>query len=192
MPRNSCEPRHRAHQKPVRRTAITVGGMLASSAAIAGASIVAVVAAGGTYAMWTSAATMSGGTISSASVDLTVNNQSSYALGGAAWSKLLPGDVVSQEVTLENTGTAASTVTAETSGPFGALLVHLARGGCPAPPAAPIAGPSSTVSPTDLGVFAAGEASVVCLQTTMPAGVADTVQGTGQDFTITFTAATES
>jgi alternate signal-mediated exported protein len=188
MPKHLSGPRHLAHPKPSRRVALTVGGMLASSSAIAGASIVAVIAAGGTYAMWNDSASLDGGTIHSGSLNLTVNDVESYVVSGADWSKLLPGDVVSQEVTVKNTGTVPGTVSAQTSGSFDPLLVHVKKGSC----SGTIGGMSSTVSPTDLGVFAAGEASVVCLQVTMPADAANTAQGTSQTFTVTFTSTTGS
>lgn len=188
MPRNLFASRHPAVSKVSRRAAITIGGMLASSAAIAGAGIVAIMAAGGTYAMWNTSAKLDAGTIESGSVGLTVNGLSSYALDGTAWSHLLPGDVVSQEVTVTNTGTVAGTVTASTSGSVGPLVVHVAKGAC----GAPLGGPGSTVSPSDLGVFSAGEASVVCLQVTMPADAANTAQGSSQAFSVAFTSTTGS
>lgn len=186
MPQHLSGPRHRARPKPARRAALTVGGMLASSSAIAGASILAVIAAGGSYAMLTTSAPVPGGTIRSGSSSLTVNDVASYPLAGTAWSKLLPGDVVQQPVTVTYTGTAPGTVSALTNGSFGPLLVHLKKGTC----TATITGASSTVSPTDLGVFAAGEASTVCVQVSLPATVADAVQGSSQDFVVTFTSVT--
>lgn len=184
MSAHSNRARHRAYST----LRISPGGMLAYTSAIAGASIVAVIATGGTYAMWNDSASLNGGTIQSGSLSLTVNDVASYALSGAAWSKLLPGDVVSQEVTVKNTGTVPGTVSAQTSGSFDPLLVHVKKGSC----SGTIGGMSSTVSPTDLGVFAAGEASVVCLQVTMPTDAANTAQGTSQTFTVTFTSTTGS
>lgn len=184
MPQHLSGPRHRA--RSTRRATFTVGGMLASSSAIAGASIVAVIAAGGSYAMLTTSAPVPGGTIRSGSLSLAVNDVASYPLAGTAWSKLLPGDVVQQPVIVTNTGTVPGTVSAHTSGSFGPLLVHLKKGTC----SATITGASSTVSPTDLGLFAAGEASTVCVQVSLPATVADANQGSNQDFVVTFTSVT--
>jgi predicted ribosomally synthesized peptide with SipW-like signal peptide len=162
--------------------------MLASASAIAGASVVAVIAAGGTYALWSDARAVPGATIQAGTLGLTVNGVSSYALSGAAWSKLLPGDVVSQQVTLKNTGNVPGTITAGTHGSFAPLLVHIKKGTC----GAAIGGTSSTVSPTNLGILAAGEASVVCIQVTMPSTAAASVQGAAQSFSVDFTSTTGS
>lgn len=192
MPKHLSGPRHRIDSKTTRRAAVTVGGMLASSSAIAGASIVAVIAAGGTYAMWNDSVNLNAGTIESGSTGLTVNDVASYTVDSAVWSKLLPGDVVSRQVMVKNTGTVPGVVSAATSGSFDPLLVHVAKGTCPVSPAGPISGPSSTMAiPTNLGVFAVGEASIVCLQVTMPANAAN-VQGANQNFTVTFTSTTGS
>lgn len=157
--------------------------MLVSASAIAGASFLAVIAAGGSYALWNGAADITGTTVSAGSTGLTVNDASSYPLGGVPWSSLLPGDIVSQEVTVKNTGTVPGTVTASTAGSFTPLVVHVKKGAC----GATITGTASTVSPTDIGVFAGGEGSIVCLQVTLPATVANSAQGTSQSFLVTFT-----
>lgn len=185
MSTRESRARHRAEPASF----VTIRGLLASASAIAGASLVAVVAAGGTYALWDGAAGISPTTVHSGSTGLTVNNVASYPLSGTAWSKLLPGDVVSQQVTVKNTGNVPGTVSALTTGSFTPLLVHVAKAACTG---TPITGTSSTTTPTNLGVFAAGEAATVCLQVTMPAGAADTVQGTSQSFTVTFTSTTGS
>lgn len=188
MSARDSRARHRA--EPASR--ITKRGLLASASAIAGASIIAVIAAGGTYALWDGASGISAATVHSGTTGLTVNNVASYPLSGAVWSKLLPGDVVSQQVTVKNTGNVPGTVSAVTSGSYSPLLVHVAKGNCPVAPSGPITGASSTVAPTNLGVFAADEAATVCLQVTMPSTVVDGVQGASQSFTVTFTSTTGS
>lgn len=188
MPKHLSGPRHLAHPKPSRRVALTVGGMLASSSAIAGASIVAVIAAGGTYAMWNDSASLDGGTIQSGSLSLTVNNVASYAIPAADWSKLLPGDVRRQEVTLTNTGTVPGDVSASTSGTYDPFLIHVAKGQCDAT----IGGQSLADAPVVLGVFAPGVPTTVCLQVTLPADAIGGAQGTARSFTIDFTATTRS
>lgn len=188
MSARDSRARHRAEPK----SHITIRGLLASTSAIAGASIVAVIAAGGTYALWDGGSNVSAATVHSGTTGLTVNNVASYPLSGATWLKLLPGDVVSQQATVKNTGNVPGTVSAITSGSYSPLLVHVAKGNCPVAPAGPITGTSSTVVPTNLGVFTAGEAATVCLQVTMPATAVDGVQGASQDFTVTFTSTTGS
>lgn len=181
MPHHMPAPRHRASASS--RIGVAIGGILSTVAAIAGASILGVLTAGSSYAMVTSSAALPGGTIRSGSLSLTVNDVAGYALSGAAWSRLLPGDTVQQQITLTNTGTVPGTVTALTTGGYGPLLVHVAKGAC----TTTIPGASSTVSPTNLGSLAAGEASAVCVQVSLPSTVDNTVQGSMQDFTITFT-----
>jgi Camelysin metallo-endopeptidase len=179
MSTRTAQPRHRV-AKPRKRM---VRGMLASATAIAGASIIAALAAGGTYALWNGERSIPSATITSGTLGLTVNGGSSGVLDGTAWSKLLPGDIVSQEVTVKNTGDVAGTVSATTTGGFSPLLVHVKKGAC----GATIVGTSSTVSPTSLGAFLPSEQSLVCVQVTMPATAPAGTQGTSQAFTITFT-----
>lgn len=179
MTTRSTHARHRAPAQRARR----IGGMLASTAAVAGASIIAVCAAGGTYALWSGQKPIASATIQTGTMGLTVDGGASAVVDGTAWSNLLPGDVVLQEVTLQNTGNVPDTVSASTTGAFGPLLVHLRKGAC----AAIIVGTSSTDSPTDLGVFAVGESTLVCIQVTMPATAPANVQSTNQSFTVTFT-----
>jgi hypothetical protein len=159
-----------------------IGGMLASASAIAGASLVAVLAAGGTYALWSGERPLPEASIRTGPLGLTVNGAATATVDGTAWSRLLPGDIVSQQVTIKNVGTVPETVTVSTTGGYGPLLVHAAKGAC----GATITGTSSTVSPTTLGEFAAAEQSVVCLQDTMPGSAPAGAQGTSQSFTITF------
>lgn len=175
--------RHRAaaQRRPM------IGGMLASVAAIAGASVIAAGAAGGTFALWNGQQPITSATIQTGTMGLTVNGGPTAAVDGTAWAGLLPGDVVWQEITLKNTGNVSGTVTASTTGAFSPLLVHLKKGSCDS---TVIGGASSTVSPTNLGVFTATEQSIVCLQVTMPATAAASVQGTNQSFTVTFTSTT--
>lgn len=182
MSTRTTKPRHRATTAP----RPVIRGMLASTAAIAGASVIAAFAAGGTYALWNGARSIPNATITTGTMGLTVNGASSAAVDGTAWAKLLPGDVVSQQVTVKNTGNVSGIVTAVTTGGFGPLLVHLKKGAC----GATISGASSTVSPTNLGVFTASEQSLVCVQVTMPASAPSGAQGTNQSFTITFTSTT--
>lgn len=179
MSSRTTRPRHRA--MPAHRPGI--GGMLASASAIAGASLLAALAAGGTTALWNGERPIPDATVQAGTLGLAVDGAASAVVDGTAWSGLLPGDVVSQQLTLENTGNVPETVLAATSGAFGPLLVHLAKGAC----GTTIGGVSSTVAPTNLGAFAAAEQSVVCLQVTMPASAPAGAQGASQSFTVTFT-----
>src|SRR5690554_5708050 len=78
--------------------------LLASASAIAAGVLVAVLAAGGSYALWVDEASISAGTVVSATIGLTIDEQPSVQLADSSWSNLLPGEYVSQAVTLKNTG----------------------------------------------------------------------------------------
>ena len=183
MPISLSGARHRAKQgfRP------TIRGLLVSAVAIAAGSAVAVIAASGSYAKWNGQGSITSTVVTAGTLGLTVNNASSVALSGASWSTLLPGDVVSQQVTLKNTGNVPGVVTVSTTGSFGSLLVNVQKGAC----GATIVGTSSTVSPTNIGVFSGAETSLVCIQVTLPSGVANGVQGASMSFTTTFTATTQ-
>ena len=170
--------RHRA--STVKRP--TIKGMLASASAIAGASVIAVCAAGGTYALWNGEQSIPEASVTSGTTGLTVNGQLTAPIDGLAWSKMLPGDVISQQVTVKNTGNVPGVVTASTTG-GGPLVVHLKKNAC----SGTISGTSSTLSSVTLGTFNASESSIVCVQVTMPANAPAGAQGANQSFTVTFT-----
>lgn len=174
--------RHKAHRRA------TVSNLLLSSAAVAIAIVAAVLFTGGSFALWATSAPITLGSVTTGSMQLRVNSSSTVALSGATWSTLLPGDVVSQQVTLQNIGSVSTTVTASTTGSFGSLVVHTKKGVC----SSTITGTSSTVSPTALGVFAAGESAVACIQVSLPVTASNSQQGTAQTFTVTFTGTTGS
>ena len=176
--------RHRAAAASRRPT---IKGMLASASAAGAASLIAVVAAGGTYALWDGQQAIPAATIASGSMGLTVNNLASAPINTAPWSTLLPGDVVWQEVTVKNTGTVSGIVTASTTD-AGPLLVHVKKAAC----SVVIGGTSSTVSPVSLGTFTASEAATVCVQVTMPANAPAVAQGTAYSFIVTFTSTSTS
>src|SRR5690606_40432045 len=111
-------PRHRAWRSPAdaRGPALAaVEGVLASAAAIAGACILAVLATGGSYALWSDSAAIDGGTISAGSTGLTVEGRSEYTIPSSSWSGLLPGDTASRQLRLANTGTVAGRLRAVVS-----------------------------------------------------------------------------
>lgn len=177
----STKRSHARHRAAVTRRP-TIKGMLATTSAAGAASLIAVFAAGGTYALWDGQQAISAGTITSGTTGLTVNDLASAPIGAAPWSTLLPGDVVWQEVTVKNTGNVSGAVTASTAG-AGPLLVHVKKAAC----SVAITGTSSTVSPVSLGTFTASEAATVCVQVTMPANAPVAAEGTDYSFVVTFT-----
>lgn len=184
MPKHPARARHRVRRSLRHRVTFTVTGMLASAAMIGGAAIIGLASAGGSYALWNGAAPVTSNTITSGSLSLTVNTVASYALDGTVWSRMLPGDVVSQQVTLNNTGTTNATVKATATAPSGAIEVRVAKSTCAL--AGTIGGTSATTSAMLLpGTLAGGASATVCIQVTLSESVA---QGQAAPFTLTFTA----
>ena len=180
MALNPAGARHRASRDAVLK------GLLMSVLAVMMAIWAAMFFIGGSFAYWNDSVTINPGTVTSGTTQLKVNGGSTVALSGTTWSTMLPGDVVSQQVTLQNVGDVSTTVTALTTGSFGSLLVHTKKGAC----STTITGTSSTVSPTTLGTFIAGESSAACIQVTLPTTALNSDQGTSQSFTVTFTGTT--
>ncbi len=160
----------------------TVKGMLISTALVGGAAVLGVSTAAGSFAMWHSAAPVGASTIQAGTLGITVNGSSNYALTGTPWSALMPGDVVSQQVSVKNTGTTPATLRVSTSAPSGAIDVRAQSSAC----SGTIAGPSSTTTPTLLsGTLAGGATITVCIQVSLTASAA---QNQSAPFTMTFTA----
>lgn len=174
-------PRHKATTKTHQRFAPTVRGMLATSAAVGGASLIAIMAAGGTYALWNGSSKVSSATLTAGTLNLTVDNVASHALSDTPWTDLLPGDSVRQSVTVKNTGTTAATVTTSIGGTPGAFVVTTIKGACPA---------GAITGTSNLGSFAAGEASLVCIQVALPLTALSTEQGQSRSFSVNFSATT--
>ncbi|WP_460736785.1 TasA family protein [Nocardioides ginkgobilobae] len=64
----------------------------------------------GTQAYWTDAATVSGATITSGSLDLEVESQDSYTWTALSISDLAPGESTAESLTISNAGTTPFTV----------------------------------------------------------------------------------
>ena len=155
-------PRHRA---AVRR--VNLRALLASAAAIAGASIVAVALSGGSYARWVDNFGVPAGTVQSGSIGLTTASN----FTAANWSNLIAGESVRQPFTVTNTGTVpvslSATATATTS-----FAIRVASGTCPT---SALTGTPASTSATALGTLAAGATKTVCLEVSLlPAATANT------------------
>lgn len=155
-------PRHRA---AVRR--VNLRALMGASAAIAGASVVAVALSGGSYAMWSDNLGVPAGTVQSGSIGLTT--ASSFT--ASSWSNMIAGETVRQPFTVTNTGTVAvslsATATATTS-----FAIRVATGACPA---VALTGTPASTSATALGILAAGATTTVCLEVSLlPAATANT------------------
>jgi len=92
--------------------------------------LVAVLAAGGTYALWNVSSQVAPGTINTGNTGLTVNDVTSYGIPGLDVTKLYPGrsTITATPLTVRNTGTTPLLVTPGTvtfSNPSSALAPHL-------------------------------------------------------------------
>ncbi len=160
----------------------TIKGLLRSVAFVAISVVVGVSTAAGSYAFLTQSASAPANTIQAGSLGLTINSATNYSLDGSPWSSLLPGDVVSRQVSVANTGTTPATVTVSTvASTSGVIEVRVKSGAC----SGIITGASSTTTPTILpGNLAGGASITVCIQVSLTSAA---VQNQSTPFTMTFT-----
>jgi predicted ribosomally synthesized peptide with SipW-like signal peptide len=104
-------PAHLAVAAPVTRLRRATRTVLAACAAFVAAIAIAVAAAGGTFAYFSSVAPLEAGTLTAGSAGLEIEGQASHAIGSLS-SALLPGVVArtSTPLTVENTGDATLSV----------------------------------------------------------------------------------
>ena len=141
--------------------------------------------AGGTYAFLNSQATIPTVTVKSGNLALTVQYGSTTAgtttaIPSTAWATMLPGDVVGQQFTIASTGSATSTLTARLSA-LTAWDIRITSGTCPV---TQLATAPLTTTAASQGQFAAGSSTVICVQATLPAAAAASVEATATPFTI--------
>lgn len=121
--------RHRAGRRfswRIARRMLVVAGIIAIAVTVA------LVATGGSYALWNGTAVVNASTVTSGSSSLTVNNVTNYAIPGMNVSAIGPGQSAVALVTVRNTGstklstTVTSTiVTAQTNALADELSVTL-------------------------------------------------------------------
>ena len=159
--------------------------VLGGTAAVMGGILVAASLAGGTYAFLNSQVTTPAVTVSSGNLAVTVQYGSgtagaTTAIPTAAWSNMLPGDVVGQQFTIANTGLANATMTARLSAttPWD---IRLAAGTCPT---AQLTSAPMTTTAISYGTLLTNTSSVICVQASLPAGAAASIEGSAVSFTI--------
>ena len=166
---------------PLRRVVTTIG-------IFATAIVLALSAAGGTYAVWNSRTVINASSITSGSTALTINDVSNYAVPGMDNSKLLPGrSSVSGIITLKNTGyTPISISLAPTafSDPSSVLATNLTvvlrqAGTCEVTPFG--TAPSSFATPI---VLARGQTATVCLEARLSVNAPASVQAASTSFSV--------
>lgn len=159
------------------------------AAAMLGAVLLAASAAGGTYAFLNSRQTISGVTVTSGSLSMTVEASGAAAgpttaIPTAAWNNMLPGDFAGQTVTLANTGTVDTVVTAQLAG-TPAWNIRISLGACPSTllTSAPLTTGASAVT-----TIAAAANSVICVQASLPTTADAATENTASGLNITFNA----
>ena len=163
----------------------TTRRVMGGAAALMGGILVAAGMAGGTYAFLNSQAKTPAVTVSSGNLALTVQYGSTTAgattaIPAAAWTAMLPGDVVGQQFTIASTGTATSTLTARLSA-LTAWDIRIAPGACPS---TPLTTTPLTTTAAAQGTISPSSSTVVCVQATLPAVAAAAVEATTAPFTI--------
>lgn len=179
----SRTPAHREAQRPRQRFA-SVGGILTSTALIGGAAFIGIAGVGGTNAQWNGSAKIAAPTINSGSMALAVGSagseSASYAIPSTAWTALLPGDAVRQQVSVKvnnSPSRVSSGITAKTSAtlPTGFEL-RAVKGVCTS---SPLTGTTNLVTPTatSLGTWTAAETAFVCVQVSLRTDAPSSLQG---------------
>lgn len=174
-----------------------------------GLGVVLSVGVTGTFASWTDAATVSGTTFTSGTIDLKVNNSDSVT-GYVALniSAMVPGSSVASVVTVRNGGTAPFSYTATTTATNadgknlrGSLVVKVtgASSVTGAAPAATCAGTALPGAQSGLNgpllatgrQLGAGASEPLCVQVTLDPAAAGSLQGATTDVVITFNASSD-
>lgn len=159
--------------------------LLGGAAAMFGGILVAASMAGGTYAFLNAQATTPAVTVKSGNLAVTVQYGSTTAgtttaIPATAWTGMLPGDFVGQQITVASTGSAKSTLTARLSA-LTAWDIRIVAGSCPT---SQLTSTALTATAASLGSLAAGASTVYCVQATLPVGAAASVENSSAPFTI--------
>lgn len=120
---------------------------------------------GGTYALWSDAASVDAGTVASGSAGLDVAWHSDHE--PERWQELLPGESVGQGLTLDNVGDAQLAISARTEIASAGFEVRIVGGACSAAPLDVDAADGvmrAVTSDAEPLVLLAGGAAVVCLE----------------------------
>lgn len=175
---------------PVRtRRPITIRTVLTGALGMFAGVGIAAMFATGSYALWNRVEPITDVVVTSGDLAFTVQSGSTAAgattaIDATAWSRMLPGDMVSQQIVLTSTGSARSDVAVSATGGAGFQL-HVSKSTC----AAATTWVSLSGTPTALGEWLGYSTSPVCVRVTLPTGAANAMQTTAAaPFTITFAA----
>jgi hypothetical protein len=149
---------------------------------------VALVATGGTYALWNTKATVNASSVTSGSTAITINALPSFPIPQLDATSLLPGrSVVSAPLDVKNTGTTPVSITLGAvmfTSPANALsssLTVYVRQSATCEATAFGTTPQSFTTPI---VLAAGASTTVCVETRLSASAPTTVQGQTAAFSV--------
>lgn len=177
----------------------TANGLLASAGVLAGATLIALLASGGTYALLSDAQAVTGAAIRSGSMTFTINNASSATVSDATWKNLLPGDSVFIPFDVKNTGDVTAAVASRLTSPSsGSGLVQwltwrlgtvATRAECVAGFTALREGSLATWSAaTGLTELTANQSAVGCVEIRLNSDAPMTVAGSAAAFSLVLTA----
>lgn len=187
-------PRTPRTDSPSKARVSPIKAILSTVAVFGGGILLAVTAAGGTYAIWNSSAPAQGATLASGTTGLTINNLTSVSVN-LTGTTLLPGRSVVQAAPLQfkNTGvtplrvTSPSTVFTPASA---ALQPYLQISLRPAVAATCTVTPEASALPASNPVnFAVGQTVPMCLEVRLLSTAPASVQDASASFTINLTAA---
>ena len=156
--------RRPAHRAPRRH--VSLRGVVTSLCAVTAGTFVALLSAGGTYALWNDDAAMSGTVITAGILDLEVNG----TLASSHWTNLLPGEHHVQFVEVENTGNIPldlSALPAQTGGQLGSFELRLELVDDGDACSAVIGGADSLGDTVGLGIMPPASVSRLCVDVTL-------------------------
>jgi len=149
-----------------------IRGLLSIAAAIGVGISIAVLAAGGSYAYLNVTVT----TLKRGADPAT----STLTIPASVYANMLPGDVVSQTLTLANTGDARQAVTALITSD-GAWETRIAPAAC----AGTLMTTALSSTPVSLTTLAAGASQAICVQVVLPVSAPGATMGTSLGYTLT-------
>lgn len=186
----------RSVKRPVlKRPVYTIRGVLATAGVFAGATALAVTAAGGSYALWNDGSQVNGGTISSGTSGMTINGSQSVTID-LTGTALLPGRSVVQATPMQfvNTGVTPLNVTSTGivfTAASASLQPYLQISLRAAVAATCTVTPEATALPASIAPvhFNVGQTVPMCLEIRLISSAPASVQGSTATFTINLDAA---
>lgn len=191
-----------SHRRQTRRRGLPASARVR---ALLSLGVVLAMASGGTFAYWSDTATVTGTTLTTGRLDLTVNGQDNVAGYSALnLTAMVPGNTTAGVLTIKNNGTVPFTYTMSSAGTnpdskglaaglTAKVTTNAATSGT-SPAAtcsnAAIAGSGSSFNGALIGAgikrsLAPGASEPICIQVTLPAGAPASLQGATT--TLTFT-----